>query len=98
MKTKNKFKKSWAGADVAFERLRCAAGAGGQNVPLAITCPFGTSQGRKTFVVPAKAGTHVAVDSRLRGNDGRFSWLFAGRRPMETGPTQQGLRQPEWHG
>jgi len=46
--------------------------------------PPGKPQGRKTFGVPAKAGTQVAVDSRLRGNDGRFSWLFAGRRPMET--------------
>jgi len=27
MKTKNSVKKSWAGADVAFERLRCAEGA-----------------------------------------------------------------------
>jgi len=57
------------------------------------TYAFGESQGRKTFVVPATAGPHVAVDSRLRGNDGRFSWLFAGRTPMETDLQEPRLRQ-----
>jgi len=44
MKTKEEDKKSWAGADVAFERLRCAKAQFGQVVLLALTCPFGTSQ------------------------------------------------------
>ena len=36
MKTKDSVKKSWAGADVAFERLRCAEPAGRADCP---ACP-----------------------------------------------------------
>jgi len=37
-------KGSWAGADIAFECLRCAEGAGRSNCTARPNCPFGTSQ------------------------------------------------------